>query len=1197
MKTIRKLLLLCLFGMISMGESVYAFDFSATYNGKVIYYIITSRTAPFAVEVAKQGSYEYEGDISIPPTVTYDGKTYAVERIGEEAFCLCEKITSISLPSSITSIGRNAFRNCTNMLSVNFPSSVTKIEAGAFLGCSSLTNVSLPYYLSNIENSTFSGCSSLKSVTLPNSVTSIGAFAFNYCSSLKSVTLPNSVLSLGDWAFYGCKSLTSITIPNSVTNVGERVFEACANLTQMNVSSSNTKYDSRDECNAIIETTSNKLIEGCGNTIIPNSVTSIGEYAFSCSNKTSIVIPNSVTSIGENAFYGCEKLSNVVLPTSITTIANGVFSFSGLIDMILPNSVKSIGYNAFSNCENLTSIEIPAVYSIGADAFSYCANLKNVSIKRETPLDISEDDEINYYGSFRGSTNLSNITLHVPYGTKSLYESADVWKDFGIIVEMDPEDILCTSIELNKPTAELKIGETLTLTATVLLETATDKTVTWTSNNESVATVANGLVTAVTAGKATITAKTNDGSNLAAICEVTVISGGATSGIEPSTDITTLANTLYFNDTEHRAGDFELALNMKNAKENITAFQCDIYLPEGVEWKSTTDKRGNTVYDLPTFNEDRTDDSYHTIAPMAKNADGSYNIIVYSMDNANILEADGVLLTLPLTISEDMEAGDYNLRIKNIVMTDVDANQVKIAEVVSKLTIPSYEIGDANGDDEINVTDIVQTISYIRGGNPANFIIGAADVNADGEINVTDIVNIIKIIRSAQAPAGVKSRKATVKKSALPSNLEVIPFTVAEGSTSATVQLDMNNPGDEFTAFQCDVYFPEGIDWASTIDKRGNKKITNATFNSEAERTDASYHMVDVGLNANNSYNVMVYSMDNEIFLEESGAILDMPFVFDADLEPGTYDITLKHIVMTRPDGTDVKPDDYTFTILVGSPEIASATLHGDYTADAISELNTALASNTVLSAIDFTEATSVDASTKIETGNKNLLVYVSEGTEVANSQNVVEGDECESLMLTDGYNFAAPKAFTAVSASYSRTAPSTYGTIVLPFVPVTNGAEFYELTGAGTTSLEFQKTVAPVAGTPYLYRATTDNFTATNAEIAATEAGKVTASGWTMQGTYGKEVFDAEDNVYAVSGGKLYHNTGTLTMNPFRAYFTGGTSGAPMNISIDGTTVIGSVENSELTIDGEAYNLAGQKVSKGYKGIVITNGRKEIRK
>ena len=671
------------------------------------------------------------------------------------------------------------------------------------------------------------------------------------------------------------------------------------------------------------------------------------------------------------------------------------------------------------------------------------------------------------------------------------------------------------------------------------------------------------------------------------------------SGIEPSTDITTLANVLYFSDTEHRAGDFDLSLNMKNAKENITAFQCDVYLPEGVEWKSTTDKRENIVLTQPTFNAttERTDASYHTISPVTQMTDGSYRIIVYSMSKETILDLDGAVLDLPLTISEDMEAGEYNIFIKNIVMTDVNTEQTLVEKVVSKLTIPSFTPGDVNDDKMINVTDVVAVVSYMLEDVPSPFIFKAADINNDETINVTDIVGIIDIINSP-APAK-KAPKRMVKKSAKSDySLEVVPFTVATGTTSKTATLDLINPEEDITAFQCDLYLPAGIDWASTTDRRGNITYTQPTFNKAADRTDDTYHTISpITKMTDGSFRIIVYSMKKEVFLDKAGAVIDLPLVFDAALAAGVYDVKVGNMVLTKTDVTQELPDDYTFSVLVGSPEIASATLHGDYTADAISELNTALASNTVLSAIDFTEATSVDASTKIETGNQNLLVYVSEGTDVANSQNVVEGDECESLVLTDGYNFAAPKAFTAVNASYSRTAPSTYGTTVLPFLPSTSGAEFYELTGVTPTCFEFQKVVAPVAGTPYLYSATSDGFTATNAEIAATAAGKISASGWTMQGTYTKEVFDAEDNVYAVSGGKLYHNTGTLTMNPFRAYFTGGTSGAPMNISIDGTTVIGSVENSELTIDGEAYNLAGQKVGKGYKGIVITNGRKEIRK
>ena len=134
---------------------------------------------------------------------------------------------------------------------------------------------------------------------------------FFACSSLTSITLPNSVTSIGREAFQYCSSLTSITLPSSVTSIGELVFEGCSSLTQIVVGEGNPIYDSRDNCNAIIETASNTLLYGCQKTIIPHSVTSIGDGAFDGrTSLTSIVLPNSVTSIGEHAFTNCSSLTN-----------------------------------------------------------------------------------------------------------------------------------------------------------------------------------------------------------------------------------------------------------------------------------------------------------------------------------------------------------------------------------------------------------------------------------------------------------------------------------------------------------------------------------------------------------------------------------------------------------------------------------------------------------------------------------------------------------------------------------------------------------------------------------------------------------------------------------------------------------------------------------------------------------------------
>jgi hypothetical protein len=231
------------------------------------------------------------------------------------------------------------------------------------------------YLVTKIGNHAFDYCSGLTSITIPNTVASIGENAFGECSGLTSVTIPNSVTRISNYAFSGCNGLTSITIPNSVTAIGVEAFRSCTGLTSITVDAGNRVYDSRNNCNAIIETYHNRLIAGCQNTVIPSTVTYIGLGSF-CgqSGMTSVFIPNSVTSIEQYAFSGCWNLTSITIPNSVTTIDNRAFaSCFGLTSVTIGCSVTRIGHFAFFGCRGLTEIHSQANVApqLGTDAFSY----------------------------------------------------------------------------------------------------------------------------------------------------------------------------------------------------------------------------------------------------------------------------------------------------------------------------------------------------------------------------------------------------------------------------------------------------------------------------------------------------------------------------------------------------------------------------------------------------------------------------------------------------------------------------------------------------------------------------------------------------------------------------------------------------------------------------------------------------------
>ena len=302
---------------------------------------------------------------------------------------------------------------------------------------------------------------------------------YGYYDRIRKVVIENGVTSIGNEAFREFRSLTRVEMPGSVTSIGDNAFNNCSELINIK---------------------------------LPDNLVSIGSNAFEfCSKLTSIDIPNSVTSIGSGAFNECFELRSVKLPENITVLKNSVFE----------------------SCYSLTNVKIPnSVVGIGGMVFYQCYDLATVDVYWENPINISFM-EMSYI--FDHYENVINLTLVVPAGTKTLYENATVWGNFKTITERVSAPVTSVSLFPNN-SANLVVGSSLQLTATVSPENATDKSLTWRSNNKMVATVdSSGKITALAPGSAKITVTTNN-EGKTAIFDVTVFEIPATSVIMDITE-------------------------------------------------------------------------------------------------------------------------------------------------------------------------------------------------------------------------------------------------------------------------------------------------------------------------------------------------------------------------------------------------------------------------------------------------------------------------------------------------------------------------------------------------------------------------------------------------------------------------------------------------------------------------------------
>ncbi len=360
-----------------------------------------------------RNSTQLSGDIVVPSTVTYSGKTYTVTAIGRSAFLSCRNLLSVTIPNTVTSIGQQAFSYCDALKTMTIPKSVTSINRAIFSYDNNMETIVVeagnPVYSSpnncnaiilTAENKLIQGC---KATVIPEGVECIGEYAFNGFSELKTIKLPSSLKAIEYLAFYQ-SGLTSIVIPKGMTNLSHGSFHSCVDLTSIRMESGGTKYSSPAGSNAIVETASGTLIVGCQTTIIPKNI----------------------KRIEQNAFAGHTPITELTIPNGVEEIGSAAFQYTNIETIVLPHSVKKVEDGIFSSCAKLKTVYIGSgLESMRRSVFYDCNQLTDFY------LAATKVPKTEY--SFAGLPTSIVVTLHVPAESVEAYQQDRNWSVFNIV--------------------------------------------------------------------------------------------------------------------------------------------------------------------------------------------------------------------------------------------------------------------------------------------------------------------------------------------------------------------------------------------------------------------------------------------------------------------------------------------------------------------------------------------------------------------------------------------------------------------------------------------------------------------------------------------------------------------------------------------------------------------------------------------
>lgn len=926
-----------------------------------LYYSITS-AANFTCEIVKS-AVEYRGDVKIPASVVYNGTTYMVTGIGEEAFSGSASVTSVTIPESVTYIASKAFEGCSGLSSITLPSKLVSLASSVFYGCTSMKSITtLAPEAPAINELSFAGLSSATSLIYPvGSDYSKWAPYFNmskevesrvsfvkypfYVSEKDGLPSNSTVESNAVWESplykFGAEQsgirITAFESSDSQIYFGypmlsfaelefydENGYKIEYLISDVATNSLSSREGSLSGLNDGDFSTYYHSAYSEDDAVIPSDYVYVDvkfQFAVSAfkvkwvgrgSNYSHHVLPTNVgfSNTGESCSLASESNSGECGDDASWSLYNGTLiingngevssapwsSFSSSIrNVVVEEGITVLPAYIFNNYINLQCVSLPSTLTmIGNEAFKGCSRLASVITAATVVPSLGSD-------VFDGISE--NAILTIPAGSD--YSS---WEQYFSAFKGNNGEAITA----------LKV---LLANAQMLYDNSVE--------GDNVGEYARGSKAALLAVINEVVANVSDDMLNTAIEDCTAQINAAVNTFKSRVNTYYPNNIKLENVAVHAGEQVVVAVNMNNVAE-ITGFQFDLYLPDGITF--AVDEDG---YELIEISEERTSLRKHSFENILQ-ADGSMRVLCYTNSQAVFSGNDGAVLYLTLNVAEDMLDGDYVVETRNIVLAEVGGLvEYDIPLTASSITVESHILGDVNGDTRINVADIASLVSVILGTATEGTNVKAADVNSDTRINVADIAAIVSIILGTDA-ASNSMAKATPVASVVTNEetLYIEPFSISAGEEKE-IEVLMNNPVTAITGIQFDLYIPEGFE---IVNEDGYYWVDLGS------RTTTRKHVTpEVNVQKDGALRVMTYSNKGETFKGDSGDVFIITIKAADDLADGVYELAVKNIVLTPPGGDKdqvVYPADNSTTISVGVTGIDDIVVDGNKADNVIYDLS-----------------------------------------------------------------------------------------------------------------------------------------------------------------------------------------------------------------------------------------------------------------